>query len=236
METIVNNFTHYLQSNFFLACLFAYLAGLLTSFTPCMYPMIPVTISFIGGLSLGKRNKAFLLVGLYVLGMAIIYTVLGIIAALTGTIFGAVSSNPLLYFILGNICILFGLSMLDVFSLPLPLLFSSIQAKVKFKGYLGAFLFGLTSGSVAAPCAVPVLGTILAIVASRKSIFFGVSLLVSFSIGLGTLLLVIGAFTGILTSIPRSGNWMVIIKKFLALLIIACGEYFLINMGMLLVK
>ena len=212
--------------------LVVFAAGILTSFTPCVYPMLPVTVAYIGGRSGGSRMKSMLLSLFYILGIAVMYSILGAIASLTGSFFGRISANPWLQVVIANVFILLGLSMLDVWQMP------TFSFANKFKGtqqsrfaYLGAFVFGMAAGSVFAPCTAPILGVILAFVATRQSVLYGVSLLFVFALGMGSLLFLAGTFTGFITSLPKAGAWTDKIKKGFGWAMIAVGEYFLINAG-----
>ena len=215
-----------------LAYLIAFAAGVLTSFTPCVYPMIPVTVTYIWGAQAGSKKRAALRTLVYVLGIAIVYSSLGAFAALTRRFFGQISTNPWIYFTVGNVVILFGLSMLDVVVVPVP----GILARGAKGGdhYLGALVMGMASGLVAAPCTAPVLGTLLIYVGSSGNVAYGASLLFTFALGLGFLLLLLGTFAGALASLPKAGTWMVTIKKIFGFGMILVGEYFLIQMGKLM--
>ncbi len=235
MEGFLQGLEGYLSASPLLAYIAVFLGGVLTSFTPCVYPMIPITIAYIGGRSGESRLKGLFLSIFYVIGMAATYSALGAFAALTGKLFGSASTNPILYLVVANIFIFLGLSMLDVFALPIPSFLTSRQPGKKSGGYLGAFLVGLLAGTVAAPCTAPVLGVVLTYVAAEQNVFYGITLLFIFSIGLGTLLIIVGTFAGLMSSLPKTGTWSVVIKKFFGWLMIAAGEYFLITAGKLLV-
>jgi thiol:disulfide interchange protein len=214
------------------AYLIVFAAGVLTSFTPCVYPMIPVTVTYIGGAQAGSKKRAAFRTLVYVLGIAIVYSSLGAFAALTKQFFGQIATNPWVTFAVGNIIILFGLSMLDAVVIPVP----GFLARGAKGGdsYLGALIMGMASGFVAAPCTAPVLGTILIFVGSSGNIAYGASLLFTFAVGLGFLLLLLGTFAGSLTSLPKAGAWMVTVKKLFGFGMILVGEYFLVQMGKLL--
>jgi cytochrome c-type biogenesis protein len=232
MEQLISNLDMYLKASLIMSFVAAFLGGLLTSFTPCVYPMIPITAGYVGGENLGgSKYRGFILSLFYVIGVSATYASLGIFAALTGRLFGEISTNPYAYFIVANIIIIMGLGMLDVF--PIPLIGFKASSK-KNRGVVGAFLVGAASGFVAAPCTAPVLGVLLAYVASTQDIFLGGGLLFVFALGMGAILLLVGTFSGVLAALPRSGNWMVKIKKAMGFLMIALGEYFLIEMGKLL--
>ncbi len=235
MEGFLQGLEGYLSASPFLAYIAVFLGGVLTSFTPCVYPMIPITIAYIGGRSGESRLKGLSLSIFYVLGMAATYSALGAFAAMTGKLFGAASTNPILYLVVANIFIFLGLSMLDVFTLPMPSFLTSRQPGKKSGGYFGAFLVGLLAGTVAAPCTAPVLGVVLTFVAAKQNVIYGMTLLFVFSIGLGTLLIIVGTFAGLMSSMPKTGKWSVAIKKIFGYLMIAAGEYFLVQAGILFV-
>jgi thiol:disulfide interchange protein DsbD len=235
MEGFLQGLEGYLSASPFLAYIAVFLSGVLTSFTPCVYPMIPITIAYIGGRSGESRLKGLFLSIFYVIGMAATYSALGAFAALTGKLFGSASTNPILYLIVANIFIFLGLSMLDVFTLPIPSFFTSRQPGKKSGGYFGAFLVGLLAGTVAAPCTAPVLGVVLTFVAAKQNVIYGMTLLFIFSIGLGTLLIIVGTFAGLMSSLPKTGTWSVVIKKFFGWVMIGTGEFFLVQAGILFV-
>jgi len=231
MGGIESTLEGYLEGSFFLAYFTVFVAGLLTSFTPCVYPMIPITVGVIGGSEKKSKLHAFLMSFAYISGIAIIYAALGVVASLSGRFFGSVSANRWSFLIVANIIILFGLSMLEVFNLPMPRFLQQGGAGSNKKGLFGAFLIGMASGLVAAPCTTPVLGVLLAFVATRQSVVFGATLLLTFSFGMNMLLLAIGTFTGLVTALPKSGMWMVRVKMAMGYLMIIVGQYFLIQAG-----
>lgn len=216
----------------------AYLGGVLTSATPCVYPMIPITIGVIGSHASSSRLHSFLLSLVYASGLALVYGGLGVFAAAGGHFFGDVSTNPIGYFLVANLCLFFGAWMMDWIQLPPFGLHLSAASNDRPHGgiskWLYTFLMGTVSGLVAAPCTAPVLATLLTYVATTGNIVYGGSLLFVFAFGLSTLLIAIGTFTGLATSLPRSGVWMAWIKKGLALVMLGAGEYFLIQMGTLM--
>ncbi len=203
-------------------------AGVLTSFTPCVYPMIPVTVTYIGGASAGNRRRAVVLSLVYVLGMAVVYALLGIAAAMFGKIFGNFTRTPLVYGAVGLLIVLFGLGMLDFYAIRVPAFFGGVQREgARRGGYLGAALMGVAAGFVAAPCTAPVLGLLLTYVASTGRVAWGGTLLFLFALGLGTLLLLVGIFSGMLGSLPRAGAWMDRLKKGFGIAMLVVGAWFL---------
>ena len=121
IENLISNLSGYLQGSVLLAFVASYLGGIVISFTPCTYPLIPVTIGFIGARSSSSKLQGFLLSLFYVGGLALTYSILGGVAALSGKLFGQIQTTPWVYLIMANLCLIMGLSMLDVFTISLPI-------------------------------------------------------------------------------------------------------------------
>jgi cytochrome c-type biogenesis protein len=216
-----------------------FLGGVLTSLTPCVYPMIPITAAIVGGQSAeqtASRMRPVLLTLTYVLGLALVYSALGVFAGLTGTLFGSVSTNPWLYFAMANVLILAALGMLDVIPIRLPAGIMSRAATMGTAGrFSGAFAMGAMSGLVAAPCSAPVMAAVLTWVTVTHSMVLGFVYLLTFSLGMCTLLVVVGLSSGTLARLPRAGAWMVTVKRVFALVMLGAAEYYLVKMGQLLI-
>lgn len=143
-------------------------AGVLTSFTPCVYPIIPVVVSFIGGSAGGNRRRAIAMSSVYVLALAAVYAVLGVVAGLAGFTFGDFTRNPWVYGAIGLLLVVFALAMLDL--LPIPALLTGVQgAGARRGGYFGAVLMGIAGGFVAAPCTAPVAGALLVHISQTRN-------------------------------------------------------------------
>jgi cytochrome c-type biogenesis protein len=207
--------------------LLAFFGGVLVSFTPCVYPLLPVTMSYIGASGAKSRGRSFTLSLVYVGGISITYAILGLIAVLTGSIFGKFSSLPLVRIVAGLIIVLFGINLWSEQGLRLPL--PKIPILNKPGNHLSCFILGLTSGLVVSPCTAPALGSILTIVATTKNYLHGALLLFSFAYGMGLLLILAGTFSSILTALPKSGGWMKIINKAFAIILIVVGVYFVVS-------
>lgn len=217
---------------------FLFGAGVLTSLTPCVYPMIPITAAIVGGANTGvagarpARWRVLLLTLTYVIGLAGVYSALGVIAGMTGTMFGTISSNPWAYFAMANLLIVAALSMLDVLPVRLPAALVARAATAGDGGRLGgALVMGMVSGLVAAPCSAPVMAAVLTWVTTTGSATLGFVYLFAFSLGMCTLLVAVGLFSGALARLPRAGGWMVWVKRLFALLMLGVAEYYLIQMG-----
>jgi thiol:disulfide interchange protein DsbD len=217
-----------------------FLSGVLTSFTPCIYPMIPITASLVGGQQVGRaggsRMRVLALTLTYVLGLALVYAALGLFAGLTGTLFGSVSTNPWLYFGMANLLVLAALAMLDVLPVRLP---QSVVQRAAAAGtggrFAGTFVMGAASGLVAAPCSAPVMAAVLTWVTATRSAALGFLYLFAFSLGMCAILAAVGISTGFVARLPRAGAWMLWVKRGFALVMLGAAEYYLIKMGELLI-
>jgi cytochrome c-type biogenesis protein len=222
-------------------------AGVLTSLTPCIYPMIPITAAIVGGASVreaggaGSRGAAprwrpLALSLTYAVGLALVYSALGLFAGLTGTLFGTVSSNPWLYFLMANVLLLGALAMLDAVPVRLP---AGVVARAASAGsggrFAGALAMGAVSGLVAAPCSAPVMAAVLTWVTTTGSAVLGFVYLFAFSLGMCALLVAVGLSSGTLARLPRAGPWMVWVKRAFAVAMLAVAEYYLVQMGQLLI-
>ena len=219
-------------------------AGVLTSLTPCIYPMIPITAAIVGGTTAGERDagerpprwRPLLLSLTYALGLALVYSALGLFAGLSGTLFGSVSSNPWLYFAMANLLVAAALAMLDVLPVRLP---SALLARAATAGaggrFGGALVMGAMSGLVAAPCSAPVRAAVLTWVSTTRSGALGFLYLFVFSLGMCTLLVAVGLAGGTIARLPRAGRWMLWVKRAFALIMIGVAEYYLVKMGQQLI-
>jgi cytochrome c-type biogenesis protein len=217
-----------------------FIAGVLTSLAPCIYPMIPITAAIVGGGSVGDvpraRSRTVFLTLAYVVGLALAYASVGLVAGLTGTLFGAISTNPWLYFAMANLLILAALAMLDVIPVRVPAWLLTRAATAGRGGNLsGVFVMGAASGLVAAPCSAPVMAAVLTWVTVTQSGVLGFVYLFVFSLGMCTILVLVGLFSGTVARLPKAGAWMVWIKRIFGLIMLGVAEYYLVQMGKLLI-
>jgi len=217
--TLSERLTDALNRGSVVALLLVFVGGILLSFTPCVYPVIPITIGYIGARAQGKPLHGFFLSLAFVLGIAVVYSALGVFSAATGTLFGSISGSPVVRFFVVAVFVIMGFSMIGAFDISLP---ASWQGKLQSdqrKGLGGAFVIGMVSSLVIAPCVGPVLVALLTWVAQSGSILLGFVYLFVLSLGLGMLFLVIGTLSGALTALPQAGAWMEAIKKFFGILL-----------------
>lgn len=214
-----------LDQGSWLAFVLVFLGGVLASFTPCVYPMIPITISYIGGSAKGNPAKGFVLSLWYVLGIALVYSVLGLMAAATGGAFGQATQTPVFAGVVAAVIGAMALSMAGLFDIQLP---SSLTSKVGGgrTGFLGPLLMGMAMGMIAAPCVGPVLIVLLTWVATSGSLVMGFWLLFTFAMGLGMLFIALGTFSGLLTALPGAGGWMETVKHVFAVVLFALALWF----------
>jgi cytochrome c-type biogenesis protein len=211
-------------------------AGLATSLTPCVYPMIPITAGILGGVGSTRRSRGrtLLLTAVYVLGLALVYASLGLLAGLSGTLFGSVSSSPWALFFMGNLLLVFGLALLDVFTVNAPARLAAWAGRLAGDSVGGVFALGATSGLVAAPCGAPAFAAVLTFVSTTGSALLGFLYLFVFSIGLTALLVAVGLFSGSLAALPRAGKWTLWIKRAGGVILLAMAEYYFVRMGSVL--
>jgi thiol:disulfide interchange protein DsbD len=223
-----------LEQSPLLAALTMFGAGLVTSLTPCVYPMIPITAGVIAGTAgdAAPRRRVVLLTLTYVLGLALLYAVLGLIAGMSGTLFGTVSASPWARFAIGNLLLIFALAMFDVIPVRMPQGLTTWASGLGGGSYPAVFLLGASSGVVAAPCGAPAFAAVLTWVSTTGSPLLGFVYLFIFSLGMTALLVAVGIFSGTLARLPRSGRWMIWIKRAAGVILLAMAEYYFIQMGM----
>lgn len=215
----------------------AFAAGILASLTPCVYPLIPVTVAYIGGRAEGSRARAFTLSLLYSLGIALTYAIIGIILAAVrnaggSASYGDIAKSPWIALGIGVLCVLFAMVMFDKLAVHVPGFLQRAQSKQR-GGYLGALVAGLIFGSIASPCLSPVVGLLAVLGAVRGNLAYSGALLLAFGLGLGVLFVIVGTFTGMVTSLPRAGSWMERIKNGFAWAMLAVAAGFIFHGGVL---
>lgn len=211
------------NSGWLLTFIAVFIGGLAMNLTPCVYPMIPITISYFGG-SGGEtpsRRTGFTRAVLFVLGMALTYSVLGVSAARTGKVFGATLGSPYVVAFVSVVMVGMALSMFGVFQMAAPSsLLSKIQEMRDRLGWIGALFFGSVIGLVMAPCVGPFIVALLAYVSAQADPMLGFWLFFTLALGMGAPYIVLGYFTSALKSLPRPGTWMVWLERFFGIVLI----------------
>lgn len=215
-----------LQPSSILGYLLVFFGGVITSIGPCNVAMIPLIIGYIGGSQKIEQKRAFSISLVFAVGLAVTFVALGLIASLLGGLIGG--STRIWYYVVALVCIVIGLQMLEVVTIPTPGWFSAIREKVNPKGLLGAFLLGLVSGLVASQCATPVLAAILTYVMAEKSgMVYGATLLFIYALGRGVPIVLAGTFTGVLKNLKRFSKALYYTEKVAGVFVILVGLYFL---------
>ena len=199
MESILNQLSQSFTENPLLAYLGVFLGGILSSSSPCVLATIPLVIGYVGGYSEGNRGKALQYSLVFILGLALTFTVLGAIASLIGGLFGIISRTW--YFIIGGVAIAIGLHLIGIYSLNIP---TPVNLQPKRRGIIGALFLGALFGIVSSPCATPVLALILAFVASKGEVTYGTSLLFVYALGHCALIFLAGTAAGFVESFVQS--------------------------------
>lgn len=222
-----------LASSPLLALVVLFGAGVAISLTPCVYPMIPITASVISGTARSGQpwSRTLGLTMTYVAGLAMLYAFLGMVAGLTGTLFGTVGASPWALLTIGNLLLLFALAMFDVIPVRVPQRLTAWAGSRAGGSYGAVFVLGATSGLVAAPCGAPAFAAVLAWVAATRAGLMGFVYLFVFSLGMTALLVVVGLFSGTLSRLPKSGRWMVTVKRAAAVVMLGVAQYYFIQAG-----
>ncbi len=223
-----NSITSVLEhSGLLLSLIFVFLGGLALNLTPCVYPLIPITVGFFGGQSEGSTKKLFMMGVFFVVGMAITYSVIGVVTALSGAVFGSLLQNSYVIIFIAAVFVVLSLSMFGVYEFQLP---NSIVAKAggAKNGYYGAFFMGLTMGIVAAPCIGPFVLGLVTFVAAKADPYYGFLMFFVLALGLGLPYLVLAVFSGKIKKLPKSGEWMEAVKHIFGFILLGMAIYFLL--------
>jgi cytochrome c-type biogenesis protein len=224
-----------LQHNPVAAVALLFVAGIVTSLNPCIWPMIPITAGTISGvgtqMGAPSRRRTIVLTITYVAGLALFYAILGLIAGLSGSIFGTISANRWALIAIGNLLLIFALAMFEVIPVRLPARLSAWAGSLGGGSYPAVFLLGATSGVVAAPCGAPAFAAVLTWVTTTHSAVLGFVYLFVFSLGMTAVLVVVGVFSGALAILPKPGSWMIWIKKAAGVVLLLMAEYYFVKAG-----
>ena len=214
------------SSGLFLSLLIVFLGGLALNLTPCVYPLIPITVGYFGGQSEGSTGRLFFLGLLYVLGMAVTYSIVGVLTSLSGAIFGTLLQNPIVIIAVAGILVALSLSMFGVYEFKLPDSWVMKAGGAK-SGAIGALVMGLTMGIVAAPCIGPFVLGLVTYVGAKGDPVYGFLMFFFLAVGLGFPYLFLALFSGKIKSLPRAGFWMEAVKHIFGFLLIGMALYFI---------
>ena len=214
------------SSGLILSLIFVFLGGLALNLTPCVYPLIPITVGYFGGQSEGRTGKLFILGLVYVLGMSVTYSVIGVVTSLSGAVFGTLLQNPVVIIFIALVFVVLSLSMFGVYEFKLPDSWVAKAGGAK-SGTLGALFMGLTMGIVAAPCIGPFVLGLVTYVAAKGDPFYGFLMFFVLALGLGTPYLFLALFSGKIKELPRAGFWMEAVKHIFGFLLIGMALYFI---------
>lgn len=212
------------EKGLFVALLFIFVIGLALNLTPCVYPLIPITISYFGAQVSNSQGKKVVMALVYIMGMSVTYSVLGLIAALTGGVFGSLLQSPIVVAILVLIFIALALSMFGLYEIRIPQSLANFSGKSR-QGYLGTAVMGLTVGFIAAPCIGPLVLSLLVYVGQVGSPLLGFVMFFVLSMGLGFPYIFLALFSSSITKLPRSGEWMEGVKIIFGLMMLGLALY-----------
>lgn len=212
---------------YILAYIAMYILGLGLTLTPCVYPIIPITIGYFGSQSQGSWGRQFAVAAIYGIGIAISYATVGTIAAFSGSLMGAALQNVWVLVALAALCTAMGLNAFGVYELRLPGWMVGLAGGGARKGYAGAAIMGLTMGIASAPCLAAFIISLLAFIGQKGDPVLGFSMFLVLGLGLATPFVFLGTFSGMVNRIPKSGAWMVYAKKLMGTLLFAAALYFL---------
>jgi len=215
------------ESGLFWAFVAIFFIGLALNLTPCVYPMISVTVSIFGGQSDTNIARVFAKALTYVLGIATMYSVLGVIAALSGGLFGSALQSPVVLAVIGLLLMGLALSMFGLYEIQMPYWLTSKLGGQSASGFIGVYVSGLVVGVFAAPCIGPPIIALLAFVGAKGDPVFGFWSFFILSLGLGFPYLILGTFSGLLQKLPKSGVWMVWVKKVFGIVLVGVGLFYL---------
>lgn len=217
------------SDSFVVRMLLVMMLGLLLSLTPCIYPMIPITVGILQAQAHKSIGRNFLISLSYTFGIATTFAMLGLFAAYTGQMFGNFMAKPSVILTIVALLIYLAGSMIGLYEMYTPRFLQNSNTSIKGGSFATAFIFGAMSGTVASPCLSPGLLLLLTLVTTLANKFMGFALLFAFGIGLSLPLLIIGTFSNSLNVLPRAGMWMVDIKQFFGFVMLAMCLYFLQN-------
>ncbi|MCK5076645.1 MAG: sulfite exporter TauE/SafE family protein, partial [Calditrichia bacterium] len=214
------------EKGLFLFLFIVFFAGLALNLTPCVYPLIPITIAYFSNQAHEKRSTTTIHAFFYFLGIVIMYSSLGLFAALSGSLLGAWLQNPIVMIIIALVMVALALSMFGVWEIRVPQKLANTAGKSRV-GYIGTLLMGITVGFIAAPCIGPFVLGLITLVAEIANPVIGFVMFLALAMGIGLPYLLLGIFSGAMNKIPSSGGWMIWVKNLFGFVLLGMGIYFL---------
>ena len=212
--------------HFILVLAAVFLGGVALNLTPCIYPLIPITVSYFGGRSEATQGSKMLHGISYILGLALTNSTLGVTAAMTGGLLGSLLQNSMVLIGIATILLLFAFSLFGAWEIRLPSRLNVFATRT-YKGYGGTLFMGLTLGIIAAPCIGPFVIGLLSWVAAIGKNWFGFVVFFTLSIGMGVPLFILALFSSNINRLPRSGEWMIWVKKVMGWILVGMAAYFI---------
>ncbi len=224
------HFLHSLESAFsrspLLGLLTSFLAGVLASLSPCILPLVPITLSIVGATSVSSHKRGFAVSLIFVLGIATTYTIFGILAALLNIFVEKFFVNPIVYLLLIAFFLLIGLETLGIIKFNFLTFAHNYRAK---ENLLSVFIFGAISGLGITPCNFPILGSILALISLRKDVYYGAIALFVFALGYGLILVLLGTFSSLIAKLPKRSRGIIIMNRILGIIMLFLAVYFFLK-------
>ena len=203
-----------------------FVVGLALNLTPCVYPVIPLTVSYFGGQSAKSKGSSFISALFYLLGIAITFAVLGLVSGLAGKQWGFLFQSPWFVLVIVMIILSMAASMFGAFEITVPSFLMNKFGGAR-EGIVGALIMGLTVGVVIAPCAAGIIIGLVGLIAKLGLVVKGTLLFFVMGLGLGLPYLILATFSGLLNKLPQSGMWMVWVRKLFGILLVGVAIYFL---------
>lgn len=204
-----------------------FLIGLALNLTPCVYPMLSVTVSVFGAQPDTRTRAVLARAVIYVLGISTMYSILGVMAAFSGRLFGFWLQSPIVLAFIGMLMLLLALSMFGLYNLQVPSWLTRRLGSGNFRGLLGTYISGMVVGVFAAPCIGPPIIALITFVGTRGDPLLGFWIFFILALGLGFPYLILGTFTGLIQKLPKSGNWMTWVKKVFGVLLLGLGFFYI---------
>lgn len=228
LEEILIKFEELFASSPLIGLVISFLAGILASISACIYPLVPITLAIIGAVSASTKFKGFFISCIFVSGIALVYTFLGVVASVSHILLANFFINPVTYIILSVIFIFLGLDLFELIKVNIPVFSFNYEYKSK-KGLISVFVLGMISAFSMIPCNFPVLFSILNLISQRANVAYGSLALFLFSTGYGLILIILGTFSSLIRRLPKQGIWTILLKKIIGAVLTGVGIWYFLK-------